>query len=164
MKAAGWRAPVRLYLDDGEAIEPRQVCVARATQLRPAGRWGSARDRFLPTDRELARIGLNESEAKAKGVDYRLIRIPMSSVLRMRTLSELREFIKLLIAAESDHILGLTVFGTEASEILAAVQTAMLGGLAYTTLRDAIFTHPTAAEGLTVLLANVPAKQASKAA
>jgi pyruvate/2-oxoglutarate dehydrogenase complex dihydrolipoamide dehydrogenase (E3) component len=68
------------------------------------------------------------------------------------------------IAADTDQILGLTVFGTEASEILAAVQTAMLGGLPYTTLRDAIFTHPTTAEGLTVLLANVPAKKARHAA
>lgn len=128
----------------------------------------TTRDRLVPfclfTDPELARIGLNESEAKALGVDYRIVEIPMSSVLRMRTLSELRGFIKMLIAAETDHILGLTVFGSDASEILAAVQTAMLGGLAYITLRDAIFTHPTPAEGLTVLLANVPAKQARKAA
>jgi pyruvate/2-oxoglutarate dehydrogenase complex dihydrolipoamide dehydrogenase (E3) component len=127
----------------------------------------TTRDRLVPfclfTDPELARIGLNESEAKAQGIDYRKAEIPMSSVLRMRTLSELRGFIKLLIAAETDHILGLTVFGTEASEFLAVVQTAMLGGLPYTTLRDAIFTHPTPAEGLTVLLANVPAKRARKA-
>jgi pyruvate/2-oxoglutarate dehydrogenase complex dihydrolipoamide dehydrogenase (E3) component len=128
----------------------------------------TTRDRLVPfcvfTDPELARIGLNESEAKARGIDYRMARIPMSSVLRMRTLSELRGFIKLLIAADTDDILGLTVFGTEASEILAVVQSAMLGSLPYTTLRDAIFTHPTPAEGLTVLLANVPAKQARKAA
>jgi pyruvate/2-oxoglutarate dehydrogenase complex dihydrolipoamide dehydrogenase (E3) component len=125
-------------------------------------------NRLIPfcvfTDPELARIGLNESEANAKGIDYRMVKIPMSSVLRMRTLSELRGFIKLLIAAETDHILGLTVFGTDASELLAVVQTAMVGGLPYTTLRDAIFTHPTPAEGLTVLLANVPPKQARKAA
>ena len=82
----------------------------------------------------------------------------------MRTLSELRGFIKLLIAANTDDILGLTVFGTDASEILTVVQTAMLGGLPYTTLRDAIFTHPTPAEGLTALLANVPARQIRKAA
>jgi pyruvate/2-oxoglutarate dehydrogenase complex dihydrolipoamide dehydrogenase (E3) component len=128
----------------------------------------TTRDRLVPfcvfTDPELARIGLNESEAKARGIDYRMARIPMSSVLRMRTLSELRGFIKLLIAADTDDILGLTVFGTEASEVLAVVQSAMLGGLPYTTLRDAIFTHPTPAEGLTVLLANVPATQARKAA
>ena len=128
----------------------------------------TTRDRLVPfclfTDPELGRIGLNESEAKAKGIDYRTVEIPMASVLRMRTLSELRGFIKLLVAVETDYILGLTIFGFEASEILAVVQTAMLAGLPYTTLRDAMFTHPTPAEGLNVLLANVPPKQASKAA
>jgi pyruvate/2-oxoglutarate dehydrogenase complex dihydrolipoamide dehydrogenase (E3) component len=61
----------------------------------------------------------------------------------------------MLIEQASDRILGLTVFGAEASEIMAAVQVAMLGGLPFTVLRDALFTHPTAAEGLTVLLADV---------
>ena len=54
----------------------------------------------------------------------------------------------------SDRILGFTAFGAEASELMAVVQTAMLGELPFTTLRDALFTHPTAAEGLTVLLAD----------
>ena len=64
----------------------------------------------------------------------------------------------MLIEAASDRILGLTVFGAEASELMATVQTAMLAELPYTALRDAIFTHPTAAEGLTVLLADVATK------
>ena len=62
---------------------------------------------------------------------------------------------KMLIDEGSDRILGFTVFGAEASELMATVQTAMLGNLPYTALRDALFTHPTAAEGLTMLLANV---------
>jgi len=107
---------------------------------------------------------MNESEAKARGIEYRLVKLPLAAVLRTRTLSEPRGFMKLLIDAESDRILGFTAFGVEASELLAAVQTAMLGELPYTFLRDAIFTHPTIAEGLTVLLANVPAKQAQIAA
>jgi pyruvate/2-oxoglutarate dehydrogenase complex dihydrolipoamide dehydrogenase (E3) component len=128
----------------------------------------TTRNRLVPycvfTDPELARVGMDESEAKARGIDYRLVKTPMASVLRMRTLSETRGFMKMLIAAESDRILGFTCFGTEASELMATVQTAMLGGIPYTLLQDAIFTHPTAAEGLTVLLANVPAKHAQKAA
>lgn len=128
----------------------------------------TTRNRVVPycvfTDPELARVGLNESEANARGIEYRLVKIPMAAVLRMRTLSELHGFIKVLIAPDTDRILGLTALGTEASELMAAVQTAMLGGLPYTTLRDAIFTHPTTAEGLTVLLANVPSQQARKAA
>jgi pyruvate/2-oxoglutarate dehydrogenase complex dihydrolipoamide dehydrogenase (E3) component len=122
----------------------------------------TTRDRLIPfcmfTDPELARVGLNESEAKRKGIGYRLVKIPMAAVLRAVTLSETRGFVKMLIDAQSDRILGFTVLGVEGSEMMAAVQTAMLGRLPYTVLRDAIFTHPTAAEGLTVLLASVPAK------
>jgi len=70
----------------------------------------------------------------------------------------------MLIDAHSDRILGLTAFRVEASELMAAVQTAMLGELSYTVPRDAIFTHPTIAEGLTFLLASVPARETQKAA
>lgn len=108
------------------------------------------------TDPELARVGMNETEARAAGVAYRTARLPMAAVLRTRTLSEPRGFMKMLIADESDRILGFTAFGAEASELLATVQTAMLGNLPYTALRDGLFTHPSAAEGLTVLLANAP--------
>jgi pyruvate/2-oxoglutarate dehydrogenase complex dihydrolipoamide dehydrogenase (E3) component len=116
------------------------------------------------TDPELARVGLNELEAKHRGIAYRTAKMPMAAVLRARTLSETRGFLKMLIDAGNDRILGLTAFGVEASELMATVQTAMLGDLPYTALRDAIFTHPTAAEGLTVLLASVPAKEARKVA
>jgi pyruvate/2-oxoglutarate dehydrogenase complex dihydrolipoamide dehydrogenase (E3) component len=122
----------------------------------------STRDRLIPycmfTDPELARVGLNESEAKRRAIDFRLAKLPMAAVLRAVTLGETRGFVKVLIEAETDRILGFTAFGTEASEMMAAVQTAMLGGLPYTVLRDAIFTHPTVAEGLVFLLASVPAK------
>jgi pyruvate/2-oxoglutarate dehydrogenase complex dihydrolipoamide dehydrogenase (E3) component len=87
------------------------------------------------TDPELARIGLSETEAKQKGITYRLAKIPMGAVLRTRTLSESRGFMKALIDAESDRILGFTVFGVEAGEIMASVQIAMLAGLPYTALR-----------------------------
>ncbi len=122
----------------------------------------TTRDRLIPfcmfTDPELARVGLNESEAKRRGIDYRLAKLPMAAVLRAVALGETRGFVKMLIGAETDRILGFTAFGVEASEMMAAVQTAMLGGLHYTVLRDAIFTHPTVAEGLVFLLESVPAK------
>jgi pyruvate/2-oxoglutarate dehydrogenase complex dihydrolipoamide dehydrogenase (E3) component len=122
----------------------------------------TTQNRLIPfcmfTDPELARVGLNESEAKNGGVDYRQVKLPMAAVLRTRTISEPRGFIKMLIDAASDRILGITVLGAEASELMAVVQTAMLGELPYTVLRDAVFTHPTAAEGLTVLLADVATK------
>jgi pyruvate/2-oxoglutarate dehydrogenase complex dihydrolipoamide dehydrogenase (E3) component len=67
----------------------------------------------------------------------------------------------MLIEKTSDRMLGFAVFGAEASELMAAVQTAMVGQLPFTALRDALFTHPTAAEGLTVLLADVPSATSS---
>jgi pyruvate/2-oxoglutarate dehydrogenase complex dihydrolipoamide dehydrogenase (E3) component len=107
------------------------------------------------TDPELARIGLSENEAKAKGISYRLFKIPMASVLRTRTLSEMRGFMKALVG-EDDRILGFTVFGVDGGEIMSAVQIAMIGGLPYTALRDAILAHPTLMEGLIVLFSAAP--------
>jgi pyruvate/2-oxoglutarate dehydrogenase complex dihydrolipoamide dehydrogenase (E3) component len=110
----------------------------------------------LFTDPELARVGLSEREARERGVGYRLARIPMEAVLRARTLSETRGFLKALIEARGDRILGFTAFGPEAGEVMAVVQVAMLGGLPYTALRDAVLTHPTIAEGLAGLFSSVP--------
>jgi pyruvate/2-oxoglutarate dehydrogenase complex dihydrolipoamide dehydrogenase (E3) component len=110
----------------------------------------------LFTDPELARIGLSESEAKARGMAYRLAKIPMLAVLRTRTLSESRGFMKALVDAKSDSILGFTAFGVEAGEVMATVQVTMAAGLPYTFLRDAIFTHPTMHEGLISLFSAVP--------
>src|SRR5436853_958211 len=102
---------------------------------------------------------MTESEARAKGVPYRIARMPMAMVLRAHTLSETRGFMKALIGAD-DRILGFTAFGAEASEPMAVVQTAMLGGVPYTALRDTIWTHPTMAEGLVGLFANRPSAPA----
>lgn len=107
------------------------------------------------TDPELGRVGLDESEAQARQIAYRVARMPMAAVLRTRTISEPGGFMKMLIDESSDRILGFTVFGAEASELMATVQTAMLGNVPYTALRDALFTHPTAAEVLTLLLASM---------
>ncbi len=123
----------------------------------------TTKNRLIPfcmfTDPELARVGRNESEAHRDGIEYRLAKMPMAEVLRTRTVSEPRGLMKILIAKESDEILGFTGFGFEASEQMAAVQTAMLGHLPYTVLRDAILTHPTMSEGLNQLLAGVPVKR-----
>ncbi len=124
-----------------------------------AGGKRTTRGRLIPyclfTDPELAHVGMTESEARAKGVPYRIARMPMVMVLRTHTLSETRGFMKALIGAD-DRIMGFTAFGAEASEPMAVVQTAMLGGVPYTALRDTIWTHPTMAEGLIGLFANPP--------
>ena len=125
----------------------------------------TTRGRVIPyvlfTDPELAHVGLSETEAKAQGVHYRIAKMPMAMVLRAQTLSETRGFVKALIG-DDDRTLGFTAFGVEASEMMAVVQTAMLGHLPYTALRDAIFTHPTSAEGLIGLFLNPPAAPAGE--
>jgi pyruvate/2-oxoglutarate dehydrogenase complex dihydrolipoamide dehydrogenase (E3) component len=129
----------------------------------------TTRGRLIPyclfIDPELAHVGMTEAEAKARSIPYRLAKQPMSSVLRARTLSETRGFAKALIGTD-DRILGFTVFGVEASEMMTVVATAMLGRLPYTSLRDAIIAHPTAAEGLIGVLAGPlidPERKAAKA-
>lgn len=109
----------------------------------------------LFTDPELARVGLSETEAQARGIGYRLFKVPMEANLRARTLSETRGFLKALVEADSDRMLGFTSFGVGAGEILAAVQIAMIAKLPYTALRDAVLTHPTLVEGLTPLFSSV---------
>jgi pyruvate/2-oxoglutarate dehydrogenase complex dihydrolipoamide dehydrogenase (E3) component len=120
----------------------------------------TTQNRLIPfclfTDPEFARVGLSESEARTFGVRYRVAKMPMQGVLRAKTLSETRGFLKMLIDEDSNRILGFAAFGDEAGELIAVVQTAMLGGMAFDSLRDAIFTHPTIAEGLSSLLASVP--------
>ena len=128
----------------------------------------TTRDRLIPfcmfTDPELARVGLNELEAKKRNMAYRLAKMPMAAVLRAVALGETRGLLKMLIDVHSDRILGFTALGVEASEMMAAVQTAMLGGMPYTALRDAIYTHPTTAEGLVYLLGSVQAQSLQQAA
>jgi probable pyridine nucleotide-disulfide oxidoreductase len=86
----------------------------------------------------------------------RVATLPMSDVLRTRTTGETAGFMKVLVEAAVEHILGFMMIGPDAGEVIAVVQTAMLGGLPYTVFRDAILTHPTMAEGLDALVAAIP--------
>jgi len=110
----------------------------------------------LFTDPEFARVGLSEKQAKARGIAYRLFKAPMAAVMRASTLSETRGFLKALVAIDGDRILGFTAFGVGMGEVLSSVQIAMIGGLPYTALRDAMLTHPTLVEGLIPLFSSVP--------
>jgi pyruvate/2-oxoglutarate dehydrogenase complex dihydrolipoamide dehydrogenase (E3) component len=113
----------------------------------------------LFTDPEFARIGPSEKEATAQGISYRLFKIPMEAVLRAKTLGETRGFMKALVENVGDHIIGFTAVGTDAGETMSSVQIAMLAGLPYTALRDAILAHPTLAEGLGALFSSEPSAQ-----
>jgi pyruvate/2-oxoglutarate dehydrogenase complex dihydrolipoamide dehydrogenase (E3) component len=125
-----------------------------------AGGNRSTGDRLVPycmfTDPPLAHVGLSEGEAERKGVPVRAVKIPTSAVLRAQAICELQGFLKLLVGGD-DRILGFTTIGSEAGEVMAVVQTAMLAGMPYSRLGEAIFAHPTMAEGLGALLASLPA-------
>jgi pyruvate/2-oxoglutarate dehydrogenase complex dihydrolipoamide dehydrogenase (E3) component len=124
-----------------------------------AGGTRTTRDRLVPycmfTDPPLARVGLSEREAQHQGVAARVARLPMAAVLRAHTTDETQGFMKALVGGD-DRLLGFTMIGAEAGEVVAVVQTAMLANLPYSVMRDAVLAHPTMAEGLGPLLANVP--------
>ena len=124
-----------------------------------AGGNRSTRDRLVPycmfTDPQLAHVGLSEREAQHQGIAVRIARLPMSTVLRTHTTDETQGFMKALIGSD-DRIVGFTMIGSEAGEVMTVVQTAMLANLPYPRLRDAVIAHLTVAEGLGPLLSNVP--------
>jgi pyruvate/2-oxoglutarate dehydrogenase complex dihydrolipoamide dehydrogenase (E3) component len=99
---------------------------------------------------------LNERAARGQGIAVRVAKLPTSAVLRTEATDETRGFMKVLVAADDDRILGFTMIGSEAGEVMAAMQTAILATLPYPRLRDAVITHLTMAEGLGPLLAAVP--------
>jgi len=127
-----------------------------------AGGNRSTRDRLVPycmfTDPPLAHVGLSETDAQRQGVSVRVARVPTSVVLRTFATGQRRGFMKALVGTGDDRILGFTMVGADAGEVMTVVQTAMLADLPYQRLRDAVLTHPTMAEGLGPLLATVPAR------
>jgi pyruvate/2-oxoglutarate dehydrogenase complex dihydrolipoamide dehydrogenase (E3) component len=128
-----------------------------------AGGTRRTTDRLVPytlfTDPPLARVGLSESDAQRAGIAVRVATLPMSHVLRTEATDETQGFMKVLVGADHDRILGFTMIGSEAGEVMAAMQTAMIAELPYQKLRDAVISHLTFAEGLGPLLSNVPASQ-----
>ncbi len=127
------------------------------------GRQRSTTGRQVPfclfIEPELARVGLNEVDAKRQGVAYRLTELPISSILRTRTTGETRGKLKALIG-EDDRILGFTAFGPRAGELLPPVQIAMRAGLSYHAIEELVVAHPTYAEGLVSLFSRVPSSRA----
>jgi len=127
-----------------------------------AGGNRSKDERLIPytvfTDPPLAHVGLRERDAEGQGIAVRVARLPMSNVLRTEATDETQGFMKVLVGANDDRILGFTMIGSEAGDVMAAMQTAILSGLPYPTLRDAVITHLTVAEGFGPLLGNVPAR------
>lgn len=132
----------------------------RIAKSRIEGGDRVATDRLIPTclfiDPEFARVGLSENEARHLGTAFRVATLPMDAVPRARTMSARRGFMKCLVSGIDDSILGFAMIGERAGEVMAVVQLAMLGNLPYTLLRDAIWAHPTIAEGFNLLFARMP--------
>ncbi len=115
--------------------------------------------RYVPNtmfiDPQLATVGVNEAEAKRRRLDYKVAKLPMTSVARAIEMSETRGFMKAIVDADTRQILGCTILGIEGGEIMSMLQIAMMGKLPYPRLRDAIFAHPTLAEALNNLFATL---------
>jgi pyruvate/2-oxoglutarate dehydrogenase complex dihydrolipoamide dehydrogenase (E3) component len=125
-----------------------------------AGGNRDTRHRLIPycmfTDPPLAHVGLSERDAERQGVVVRLAKLPVDSVLRAQATGEREGFMKALVGKKDDRIVGFTMIGAGAGEVMAVVQTAMLAGISFEKLADAVLAHPTMAEGLGMLLSNVP--------
>jgi pyruvate/2-oxoglutarate dehydrogenase complex dihydrolipoamide dehydrogenase (E3) component len=151
-ECAGSPQFTHISLDDFRVIRDNLAGIDRTT-----------RDRMVPsclfTDPQVAHVGLTETEADRQGIPFRILKLSMAAVLRTRTIDESRGFMKALLETDGDRIPGFTMIGPEAGEVMAVIQVAMLAGLPYTALRDAILTHPTMSEGLNSLFSGV--KQAN---
>ena len=138
----------------------------RVVHANLSGGHRSTTGRQIPyclfTDPELARVGVSEKEAQARDIPYRLFKVAMDANLRARTLGETRGFMKALVESNGDRILGFTALGVGAGEMIGAVQIAMIAGLPYTALRDAVLTHPTLVEGLAPLFSSPPSAYNAK--
>jgi pyruvate/2-oxoglutarate dehydrogenase complex dihydrolipoamide dehydrogenase (E3) component len=99
-------------------------------------------------DPQLATVGLNETEAQKRGLDYRVAKLPMTGVARAIEMSETRGFMKAIVDAKTQQILGCTILGVEGGEIMSMLQMAMMGKIPYTAIKEAVFAHPTLAESL----------------
>jgi pyruvate/2-oxoglutarate dehydrogenase complex dihydrolipoamide dehydrogenase (E3) component len=121
------------------------------TNLLKGGDAGIA-DRLVPytvfLDPELGRVGMTEREARAAGGSHRVARLPMTNVARAIERGETRGFMKAIVDADTDAILGCAVLSAEGGELMSVLQVAMMGRLPWTALRDGMFTHPTLAESL----------------
>jgi pyruvate/2-oxoglutarate dehydrogenase complex dihydrolipoamide dehydrogenase (E3) component len=120
------------------------------------GGSATVKDRLVPytvfIDPQLGRVGLTETEARERGLNIRVAKMPMNYVARALELNESRGFMKVVIDADTKQILGCSVLGIEGGEIMSMIEIAMMGKLPYTVLKDAVFAHPTLAESLNNLL------------
>ncbi len=116
------------------------------------GGTATANGRLVPytvfIDPQLGRVGLTETEARARGLNIHVAKLPLAHVARAIEMDETRGFMKAIVDQDTDRILGCAILGIEGGEVMAVLQMAMMGNVGYKTIRDGIFAHPTLAESL----------------
>jgi pyruvate/2-oxoglutarate dehydrogenase complex dihydrolipoamide dehydrogenase (E3) component len=124
--------------------------VLKATLLE--GKRTTIEGRLVPytvfIDPQLGRVGLTEREAHAQGLSIKVAKLPMTHVARALEMDETRGFMKAIVDAETDQILGCAVLSVEGGEVMSVLQMAIMGRVPYTAIRDGVFAHPTLAESL----------------
>jgi pyruvate/2-oxoglutarate dehydrogenase complex dihydrolipoamide dehydrogenase (E3) component len=122
--------------------------ILRANLLE--GGNATTKERLLPytvfIDPQVGRIGISETEAREKGLNIKIAKMPMEWVARALEMAETRGFMKAIVSADTDQILGGVIIGIEGGEMMSVLQMAMLGKLPYTVLKEAVFAHPLLAE------------------
>jgi pyruvate/2-oxoglutarate dehydrogenase complex dihydrolipoamide dehydrogenase (E3) component len=119
----------------------------------------STTDRLVPytvfIDPQLGRVGLSEEQARREKRAIKLAKLPMNRVARAIETDETRGFMKAVVDADTDQILGAAILGMEGGELMAMLQIAMMGKVPATALRDGVFAHPTLAEAFNNLFASL---------
>jgi probable pyridine nucleotide-disulfide oxidoreductase len=119
----------------------------------------STADRLVPytlfIDPELGRVGMTEAEARRRGLRVQVARLPAEKIPRAMTSGETRGYLKAVVNADTGQVLGASILAAEGGEVMSVIQVAMRAGLPYTALRDMVFAHPTMAEGLNDLFAQL---------
>ncbi len=116
-------------------------------------------NRYVPyslfTDPQLGRVGMTEKEARASGRKLKIGTLPMAYVARAIERDETAGFMKIIVDAETDRILGAAVLGIEGGELVQILGALILANAPYTVLKGAVFIHPTLAEGLFGLMDSI---------
>lgn len=100
----------------------------------------------------LSRVGLNEVEAKNKGIEYKLFKLAATSIPKAKVIGNTRGMYKILVNPDTEEILGATIYGEESYEVINLIALAMKAKLPYIMLRNQIYTHPTMSEALNDVL------------
>ncbi|MCE9658121.1 MAG: FAD-containing oxidoreductase [Burkholderiales bacterium] len=106
-------------------------------------------------DPPLGRVGMSEAEVRARGKPALVGVMPMTRVGRARERGETQGFMKVLVDAGTERILGASLLGIEGDEVVHLLLDAMAGDLSYRVIRRAMHIHPTVSELIPTLLENL---------